>query len=753
MVDRPLCPYTDAVNPSRLKPTPRASDWTVVSLAWLAVRLPFLRAFDLVSHDGTFYVDQARHILAGDPGGGGAFPPGYPLLIALVRGLVGDGVRAAQLVSALAALAAAVALYEIARRMMPRWSALLCAVAFTATPALVRVSLTTMSESAYVAWVLLAVLAYERGRRTGAGLLLGAAAVTRPEALGIAAAVVIADTVRRQRARDVAAFGLSFLAVYSLVPLVPLLGGHAGSWLPKADQLGSGARLETGDGVPLATAAVAAHYVSRLSTDLASLFRHTGGLACVLGVVGMTRRPGILLAALVPLVVNPLFTTRPETRFVVPFIPVVIVYAFAGAATLAAPQARRSATAALVVFAAVLGVVDRSQLTTPESKGFAPARAAAAALRGRVAADATVADRKPFLSFYLGAHYAEIPPGPYRRAFAGLDSLGADYLALERGVTDFFRPAFAPLLYDAASIRGEPRLRQIYADAAGISVFRIVAAHAARDSAVAAMERGRSCDGASWLGDDAIVYAAGGVIYAARLDDVAATTQVLYDAGGRVSDLAPSGDGSQVAFVGTAAGNPDVVVLDVATRTATPITRWRGRDIDPAWDADGSILFASDREGVFELFRANGAGNVARLTSGGGNRRPAVAPGGGMLAWTRGAGALVVRDRASGGERVIPHPHLVVSAPSWDPRSTQMIACTARDLGANDVYIVDVERGLSLRLPPMANVETGPDWGPYGRRLLVAGLDAVRVLAPLADTVARFDAPPDQLRVHARAAR
>jgi hypothetical protein len=72
-------------------------------LVGVLARIPFLKNFDLVAYDGTYYINQAKSFL-GQSAATGSFPIGYPALIALFLPVVRDGVRAAQVVSVLAGI-------------------------------------------------------------------------------------------------------------------------------------------------------------------------------------------------------------------------------------------------------------------------------------------------------------------------------------------------------------------------------------------------------------------------------------------------------------------------------------------------------------------------------------------------------------------------------------------------------------------------------------------------------------------------
>lgn len=705
-------------------------DYVLLALAWALLRYPFLGNFDLVSYDGTFYITQAREILAGHPGAGGAFPPGYPIAVALFHAAFHDGVRAAQAVSLLASLAATGLLYHLARQVLPRPVAIACALAYAVDPLAARLSLSTMSESLYVAWVLAAMLARARGRRAAAGLLLGAAAVTRPEALGIAVAVAGYDVWRRRRPAETVVMLACFTAVYSLNWIVPAAGGAAVELVPKASQLGLGVRTA---GQPLSAGSLLEQYALRLPIDLALLFRYSAGLAFVLAVVGIVRRPGFVLAALVPLAVNPLFTVRSEPRFIAPFVPFVLLYAFVGASTLHGPRARRFMIVLLAAFAVAGVAVNSTTVRRAPSPDVETARRAGLRLAGHIEPGARIADRKPFLAFYAGARYTEIPPGDYDATLDTLPALGVDYLALSTGVTDFFRPSLAPLLYDAAAVRGETRLRQVYVDPAGTSVFEVIPAPkrpAARTLYAAAA--GLSLDAARWSArGDSVVFAANapgtGMILQIPAGG-AFRPDTLLRAPARLTAASPSPDGCCLALVSTASGSPDIVIYNRTTGAMETLFRSAAREMEPAWDGPDALLFTSEVGRHVTVHRVElGQRAAARPELPGDRaRRARVSPDGSWLAWTED-GYVHAAPRGETGRRVT-RVHPVDSAPSWSPRGRYLVF-SARQSGSDDVYIADVESGRAVRITTDGQSdERAPDWHPAGAGIVFT-VDGSRIMA------------------------
>jgi len=101
--------------------------------------------------------------------------------------------------------------------------------------------------------------------------------------------------------------------------------------------------------------------------------------------------------------------------------------------------------------------------------------------------------------------------------------------------------------------------------------------------------------------------------------------------------LAP--DGGRVAFSGwrAATGERDLYLLELGPTAALHrLTRDPAIDLDPTWSPDGrALFFASDREGVFDIYRLGlDEGVVRRVTRVlGGAFQPAVSPDGGSLAY------------------------------------------------------------------------------------------------------------------------
>jgi TolB protein len=81
------------------------------------------------------------------------------------------------------------------------------------------------------------------------------------------------------------------------------------------------------------------------------------------------------------------------------------------------------------------------------------------------------------------------------------------------------------------------------------------------------------------------------------------TIRLLSDRKGINSGAAYSPDGTKMAITLSYRGNPEIFLLDLATREVSQLTKSFGVDVDPAWSPDGKqIAFVSSRTGMPMVF-------------------------------------------------------------------------------------------------------------------------------------------------------
>ncbi|MFJ8584358.1 amidohydrolase family protein [Streptomyces sp. NPDC093595] len=210
--------------------------------------------------------------------------------------------------------------------------------------------------------------------------------------------------------------------------------------------------------------------------------------------------------------------------------------------------------------------------------------------------------------------------------------------------------------------------------------------------------------------------------------------------------LAP--DGRRLAFAAlnslwvadTTGGRPPRRLLRAGT------TRYL---LGPVWAPDGrSLLYADDSDGLLGVYRHDLATGARTALATGGRVHPALSPDGGRLACLDMTGRLLVKDLASGAERVLAAPlggGGLPGRPSWSPDGRFLALCDRNRLnqrfreGYNLIRIVDAMTGAArLRaVAPHVSISdryaSGPVWSPDGRWMALVVESALCLLPVTAD--------------------
>lgn len=186
-----------------------------------------------------------------------------------------------------------------------------------------------------------------------------------------------------------------------------------------------------------------------------------------------------------------------------------------------------------------------------------------------------------------------------------------------------------------------------------------------------------------------------------------------------------------IAYVVREAGQQDIWVVPVGSRTGLRLTNSPADDRDPAWSPDGRRLaYASRRDGNWDLYIYDlDTQTTTRMTFGlEFQGSPHWSPDGKWLVYeSYQAGSLDIYVMPTDGSRPPePLPGNSTSAdfsPAWSPDLRRIAFVSWRD-GNQDIYIFSLDDGLTYNLTntPTRN-EDYPSWSPDGRVIAFSALD------------------------------
>jgi len=734
-----------------------------LAVLYTAVRIPFLHTFDVVTSDGTHYLGQARSLLAGEKMRG-AFPIGYPVVSALFHLVFRDLVVAGRAVSFLAGFGASLAVLALGRRLAGARAGTAAAAFFAVNPALIRLSLQTYSEALYLCFLLWGIwLAFEK-RWIWCALVMGMAVITRSEVLAVFGIIWVGAVVSTRAWRRLLPAAAIFVALFALNSAILSTVTHRFVVVPKTASFGKSVDdwrsretiLEVdGDRPPLAGTGhgVAGTYARRLPRELFALMLRTSPLIFLLGIYGATRRPYLpLLAGFAPFFFYPLFAVRTEIRFLLPYMPFLILFAVIALSLLSRRGLRRAGWTLAMLSVLVLPPMSIDTLSVLEDEGIHLVRDAARSMASQVQPGSRIADRKTYFAFYANGRYVEIPIGPYEETMNELDALRAEWLVLMASAIYPLRPALRPLLFDIPAVLGETRWRLSYFDPRGILVYGRTAPRetiAWREipmgaaAGLAPMLPAYSPDGRhlAWravVGDTSAIVVDGHVV---------ATGRRLHD------PIAWAPDGRRIAFATSDRPTPDrsepprrLVVVELSTGRTSVLVDDGADARSPSWcPTTGELFYVSDAGGEDEVWMVDLQGRASRVTSGGGKAYPAVSPAGDHVACLEDGQGLLLLDRVSGGTARVPAPVGVAYPPAWHPDG-RTLAVSANDWGSWDIYFVSLDSGAAIVVTRHRARDMFPAWHPSGSRLALVSERSVEMklweIEGLSAHLQRLASPP-----------
>jgi TolB protein len=629
----------------------------------------------------------------------------------------------------------------------------------------IRYSLLSLSESSYVFWVLLSLFMYYRNRHIAFGLAAGMAAITRPEAMVI---FVVLASMRLRDGRKLALVVAAFVAVYAInVAVFSKWSGHL-VLLQKTENLGLSAtdwklresfidfegRQDIDDEVAeQGTAAnVVGEYFRRVPADLLLLLAHATAAVVYLALFGVFKRRMFLLAALVPMLVFPLFTPRSSERFILPYVPVLIMYALVGIRCIERERLRRAAYWVTIVFAAIGFFVNMPLLSIVESEGFESTRESALEFSDRIDRADKVADRKPFFAYYAGGRFTKLPAAPLNDTMQYLHDENVKILSLHGPTIQRLRPALQPLLYNRAVIMGEMRYKQVYFRSTGELLYQrqpasdpLVLQHITPADGILRMSPAWSPDGRMVAFREALPSGNGEIVVIAP--DGQDRQKVITERNVR-DPVSWSPDSRKIVFANKLEETMCLYTYDISEGKLQRITDDEANDESPSWSRSGrEIVFSSDRSGQTEIWVHDlTMGTNARLTANGGNRLPAISPDGTRIAFLRNNGSLWVLNRLTNERKRIGPPQKARFVPAWSPDG-RFLAVAGEIWGGTNIYIVRSDGSEGLLLTKTLDGRAMPAWSPDGRRIaLITNEDGelrLTVASGLERYLERLSDPPE----------
>jgi TolB protein len=164
-------------------------------------------------------------------------------------------------------------------------------------------------------------------------------------------------------------------------------------------------------------------------------------------------------------------------------------------------------------------------------------------------------------------------------------------------------------------------------------------------------------------------------------------------------------------------GDPEIYIMDLASRSLQRLTNDRGIDTEPAFSPDGRrIAFTSDRGGNPQIYEMNlNGGEIKRLTFVGEyNARPRYSPDGksmSLLHAQGGAYRIGILDLESTDILLLTSASLDES-PSFAPNGSMIIYATSGRRGS-ELAAVSSDGSVHQRLALQVGAVQEPAWGPF----------------------------------------
>ncbi|MBX7234488.1 MAG: carboxypeptidase regulatory-like domain-containing protein [Caldilineales bacterium] len=188
-----------------------------------------------------------------------------------------------------------------------------------------------------------------------------------------------------------------------------------------------------------------------------------------------------------------------------------------------------------------------------------------------------------------------------------------------------------------------------------------------------------------------------------------------------------------IAFESNRGGDFDLWAQEAGgTGAATPVVASVGDDVTPEWSPDGSkLLYASDRDGDYEIYVRTLAGAEAKLTDNTfADVHPAWSPAGDRILFSSDRGGSffqILSMRADGGDvhqvGSVALNHAMSPRLSPDGRRIVFMRATVAAAACQwnwDVWLMDADGNNQQRVTSRLGADLYPRWSPDGSRIVYA---------------------------------